>query len=39
MSGFYSLKATLPSGQVYDFADLQGKTVLIVNVASAWYVL
>jgi len=35
MSGFYSLKATRPGGNVYDFADLKGKTVLIVNVASA----
>ncbi|PPR05791.1 hypothetical protein CVT24_006846 [Panaeolus cyanescens] len=33
-SGFYSLKAELPGGKVYDFADLKGKTVLIVNVAS-----
>jgi len=35
-TGFYSLKAELPNGKVYDFADLQGKTVLIVNVASKW---
>jgi len=35
-SGFYSLKAELPNGNMYDFADLQGKTVLIVNVASKW---
>ncbi|KAL9714257.1 Glutathione peroxidase 2 [Leucoagaricus gongylophorus] len=33
-TGFYSLKAELPNGKIYDFADLQGKTVLIVNVAS-----
>ncbi|KXN91624.1 Glutathione peroxidase 2 [Leucoagaricus sp. SymC.cos] len=33
-SGFYSLKAELPDGKIYDFADLKGKTVLIVNVAS-----
>lgn len=33
-SGFYSLKAELPNGQTFDFADLKGKTVLIVNVAS-----
>ncbi|KAF8959479.1 glutathione peroxidase-like protein [Flammula alnicola] len=33
-SGFYSLKAELPGSKVYDFADLKGKTVLIVNVAS-----
>ncbi|KAF8071886.1 glutathione peroxidase [Lyophyllum atratum] len=35
MSTFYTLKAAQPGGQVYDFADLKGKTVLIVNVASA----
>jgi len=39
MSGFYSLKAERPGGNVYDFADLKGKTVLIVNVASKWCVL
>ncbi|KAF9446608.1 glutathione peroxidase [Macrolepiota fuliginosa MF-IS2] len=33
-SGFYSLKIELPDGNIYDFADLKGKTVLIVNVAS-----
>ncbi|KAG7089454.1 hypothetical protein E1B28_011139 [Marasmius oreades] len=33
-SGFYSLKATLPNNQTYDFADLKGKVVLIVNTAS-----
>ncbi|KIY44044.1 glutathione peroxidase [Fistulina hepatica ATCC 64428] len=33
-SGFYSLKATLPGDKTYDFADLKGKVVLIVNVAS-----
>lgn len=38
-STFYSLKAELPSGKTYDFADLKGKTVLIVNTASNWYVL
>ena len=38
-STFYSLKAELPSGKIYDFADLKGKTVLIVNTASKWYVL
>jgi hypothetical protein len=37
-STFYTLKAKLPSGEVYDFAQLKGKTVLIVNVASQWYV-
>ncbi|KAG6842357.1 Glutathione peroxidase 2 [Blastosporella zonata] len=35
MSTFYTLKAERPGGKVYDFADLKGKTVLIVNVASA----
>lgn len=39
MSGFYSLKAELPNGDVFDFADLKGKTVLIVNIASKWYVV
>ncbi|KAF9468020.1 glutathione peroxidase-like protein [Collybia nuda] len=34
MSSFYSLKAQKPGGQIFDFADLKGKTVLIVNVAS-----
>ncbi|RDB25956.1 Glutathione peroxidase 2 [Hypsizygus marmoreus] len=34
-SGFYSLKAERPGDKVFDFADLKGKTVLIVNVASA----
>ena len=38
MSGFHSLKAELPNGQVYDFEQLKGKVVLIVNVASKWYV-
>ncbi|PBL03544.1 glutathione peroxidase [Armillaria gallica] len=33
-TGFYSLKATLPGNKTYDFADLKGKTVLIVNTAS-----
>jgi peroxiredoxin len=36
-TGFYSLKAELPNGNTYDFAELKGKTVLIVNTASAWY--
>jgi glutathione peroxidase-family protein len=35
-SGFYSLKAELPGKRVFDFADLKGKPVLIVNVASKW---
>ena len=37
-TGFYSLKAELPGGKTYDFAQLKGKTVLIVNVASKWCV-
>ncbi len=37
-SVFYSLKAERPGGGFYNFADLKGKTVLIVNVASKWYV-
>ena len=37
-SGFHSLKADLPGGETYDFAELKGKTVLVVNVASQWYV-
>ncbi|EJD06838.1 glutathione peroxidase [Fomitiporia mediterranea MF3/22] len=31
---FYSLSAELPGGKVYDFEELRGKVVLIVNVAS-----
>ncbi|KAL4064380.1 glutathione peroxidase [Scleroderma citrinum] len=31
---FYDLKADLPGGKVYDFDQLKGKVVLIVNVAS-----
>lgn len=38
-SGFYSLKATLPGGKEYDFEQLRGKVVLIVNTASKWCVL
>jgi len=33
-STFYSLSAELPSGKTYNFADLKGKTVLVVNTAS-----
>ncbi|KAI4522792.1 thioredoxin-like protein [Schizophyllum commune] len=33
-SGFYSLKAELGNGKEFDFAELKGKVVLIVNVAS-----
>lgn len=31
---FYDLKADLPGGNVYDFEQLKGKVVLVVNVAS-----
>ncbi|KAI0635941.1 thioredoxin-like protein [Trametes polyzona] len=31
---FYDLKAELPGGKTYDFEQLKGKVVLIVNVAS-----
>ncbi|KAJ7593328.1 glutathione peroxidase-like protein [Mycena floridula] len=34
-SAFYSLKAAQPGGKTLDFQDLKGKTVLIVNTASA----
>ncbi|OBZ72157.1 Glutathione peroxidase 2 [Grifola frondosa] len=34
MATFYDLKADLPGGTAYDFAQLKGKVVLIVNVAS-----
>ena len=33
-STFYDLKSEKPNGQVYDFNDLKGKVVLIVNTAS-----
>ncbi|KDR65881.1 hypothetical protein GALMADRAFT_81397 [Galerina marginata CBS 339.88] len=33
-SEFYTLKADLPAGKVYDFETLKGKTVLVVNTAS-----
>lgn len=36
MSTFYDLKAELPGGKTYDFSELRGKVVLIVNVASKW---
>ncbi|ESK87253.1 glutathione peroxidase [Moniliophthora roreri MCA 2997] len=32
---FYSLKAAMPGNKTFDFADLKGKVVLIVNTASA----
>ncbi|KAI8980193.1 glutathione peroxidase [Trametes punicea] len=31
---FYDLKAQLPGGKTFDFEQLKGKVVLIVNVAS-----
>jgi len=34
MSEFYSLKATDNKGQPFDFAELKGKVVLVVNTAS-----
>ncbi|KZT73027.1 glutathione peroxidase [Daedalea quercina L-15889] len=34
MTSFYDLKAELPGGKTYDFAELKGKVVLIVNTAS-----
>jgi hypothetical protein len=37
-SPFYNLKALLPGRKVYDFDQLQGKVVLIVNTASEWQV-
>jgi glutathione peroxidase-family protein len=39
MTTFYDLKADLPKGEKYDFATLKGKVVLVVNTASAWYVV
>lgn len=33
---FYDLKAELPNGSTFNFEDLKGKVVLIVNVASKW---
>lgn len=38
MSEFYNLKTELPNGSTYSFEELKGKVVLIVNVASKWYV-
>ena len=38
MTTFYDLKAELPGGKTYDFSQLKGKVVLIVNTASKWYV-
>lgn len=34
MTSFHELKAELPNGKAYDFQDLKGKVVLVVNVAS-----
>lgn len=34
MSSFYELKAALPNNQIFDFSQLKGKVVLIVNTAS-----
>ncbi|KAJ7227318.1 glutathione peroxidase-like protein [Mycena pura] len=34
-SSFYSLKAAKKNDELFDFAELKGKTVLIVNTASA----
>ncbi|EEB87651.1 hypothetical protein MPER_14937, partial [Moniliophthora perniciosa FA553] len=36
---FYSLKAALPGNKTFDFADLKGKVVLIVNTASACFTI
>jgi len=36
-TGFYSLKATLPGNKTYDFADLKGKVVLIVNTGAFFF--
>ena len=38
-SDFYKLSAEKPNGTQYDFEQLKGKVILIVNVASKWYVL
>ena len=35
---FYDLSAELPGGKTYDFSQLKGKVVLIVNTASQWCV-
>ncbi|KOS16494.1 glutathione peroxidase [Malassezia pachydermatis] len=34
MVNFYDLKAEMPQGKTYDFQQLKGKVVLIVNTAS-----
>jgi hypothetical protein len=38
MSAFYNLKAPQPGNKTFDFEELRGKVVLIVNVASQWCV-
>jgi hypothetical protein len=38
MTTFYDLKADLPGGKTYEFDQLRGKVVLVVNVASQWCV-
>ena len=38
MTTFYDLKAEKPNGTTLNFSELKGKVVLIVNVASQWYV-
>jgi hypothetical protein len=38
-TSFHDLKADLPGGGTYDFSQLKGKVVLLVNVASAWWVV
>ena len=39
MSTFHTLKAELPNGSQLEFEQLKGKVVLVVNVASKWYVI
>ncbi|KAF8461658.1 hypothetical protein JB92DRAFT_2207006 [Gautieria morchelliformis] len=36
MSNFYDLKADKPNGTSFNFSELKGKVVLVVNVASQW---
>lgn len=38
-SKFYSFHAKTLDGDDFDFSSLKGKVVLIVNVASKWYVI
>ena len=37
-SKFYTFKPELPGDKTYDFEQLRGKVVLVVNVASKWFV-